>query len=74
MREFVEVTKEKVIDELKAGKDVRAVILNSNSHLVKGGEHIREGVYPLHCRMSLADIARYEREDNVAFYALKDGE
>ena len=70
MREFKEVTKEEVIGELKAGKDVRAVILTSSAYINKGGDHIKEGVYQLNCRMAIADIARYEREENVAFYVL----
>lgn len=74
MKEFKEIAKEEVVNELKKGKEVRAVILNSNSHLVKGGEHIREGVYPLNCRMAIADISRYEREENVAFFVNADAE
>lgn len=74
MREFVEVPKEEVINELKAGRDVRAVILTSSGYINKGGDHIKEGVYQLHCRMAIADIARYEKEDNVAFYVLKKDE
>ena len=74
MKEFREVPKEEVINELKNGKEVRAVILNSNSHLVKGGEHIREGVYQLNCKMSIADVGRYEREENVAFYVYRTEE
>lgn len=72
MREFREVSKEEVINELKEGKDVRAVILTSNSHIVKGGDHIKEGVYQLNCRMAIADIVRYEREDNVVFFTLAE--
>lgn len=74
MREFTEITKEDVVNELKRGNDVRAVILTSNAHIVKGGDHIKEGVYQLNCRMAIADIARYENEDNAAFYILKKDE
>lgn len=74
MKEFKEISKEQVIDELKQNKDVRAVILTSNSHIVKGGEFIKEGVYQLNCRMAIADIARYEKEDNVAFFVIKTDE
>lgn len=68
MKEFKEVPKDEVISELKKGKEVRAVILTCSSHIVKGGDYIKEGVYQLNCRMAIADIARYEREENVAFY------
>lgn len=74
MKEFKEVTKEDVITQLKEGKDVRAVVLTANSHIVKGGDHIKEGVYQLNCRMAIADIARYEREENVVFFVFGDPE
>jgi len=74
MKEFKEISKDQVIDELKQNKDVRAVILTSNNHIVKGGEFIKEGVYQLNCRMAIADIARYEKEDNVAFFVIKTDE
>ena len=74
MKEFKEIPREDVINELKEGKDVRAVILTSNSHIVKGGDHIKEGVYQLNCRMAIADIARYEKEDNVAFFTFREDE
>jgi hypothetical protein len=68
MKEFKEISKDDVLNALKQGKEVKALILNSSSHLVKGGEHIREGVYPLNCRMAISDVARYEKEDNAAFF------
>ena len=74
MKEFKEISKDQVINELKENRDVRAVILTSNSHIVKGGEFIKEGVYQLNCRMAIADIARYEKEDNVVFFTMKNDE
>lgn len=74
MRDFKEITKDDVIGCLKDGKEVRAVIFSCISHINKGGDHIKEGVYPLNSRMSIADIARYEREDNVAFFVHEEGE
>ena len=72
MREFREIPKEEIINELKTGKDVRAVILTSSGYINKGGDHIKEGVYQLHCRMAIADIARYEKEDNAVFFIMND--
>ena len=68
MKEFREIAKEDVINELKEGKDVRAIVLNTAGYINKGGDHIKEGVYQLHCRMAIADVTRYEKEDNVCFY------
>lgn len=73
MRNYKEISKEDVVKELKEGTEVVAVVLNCTDRVIRGGDYIKSGVYPLNNRMSIADIARYEKEDNVAFYAnLKD--
>lgn len=74
MRDFKEITKDDVIGSLKDGKEVRAVIFSCISHINKGGDHIKEGVYALNNRMTIADISRYEHEDNVAFYVYEEGQ
>ena len=69
MKNFREIDTTEVVNELKNGNTVVAVVLNGEDRIIRGGEYIKSGVYPLNNRMSIADISRYEKEENVAFYA-----
>lgn len=69
MKNFKEINREEVITELKKKNTVVAVVINCENKIVTGGEYIKSGVYPLNSRMSIDDITRYEKEDNVAFFA-----
>ena len=74
MKNFKEVSIIEITNELESGNKVVAVVLTSENKIIRGGDFIKSGVYELNNKMSIADIARFKREDNVVFYAHKKDE
>ena len=74
MKDFKEIPVVNIVNELESGSKVVAVVLNGENRIIKGGDFIKSGVYDLSNKLSIADIARYKREENVVFYAQKKDE
>lgn len=68
MRNFTEVTKEEVMEKLREGKTIQAIVLEISNLPLKGEITKPTGVYPLKGNMAVLEVQKYIDHPDVIFF------
>ncbi len=68
MQSFTEITKDQVMERLRQGGTVQAVILEVSNKPLKGDISKPTGVYPLKGNMAVLEIQKYIDHPDVIFF------